>query len=99
MAKKAEPKPFHESILNTILCCSGPKLEFLASIIKATKIPKNHDQIIAAWNTRAEEMGWDNGDYGVTAHLLAQKEASGKKQQESGKETTSSAEAVEATVQ
>ena len=97
-AGKKEPKPFHEAVVETIFCCPRPKLEFLASIITATKIPRNHDYIISAWQTRAEEMGWDEEDnYGVIAHVLAQKEESEKK---SGAPETKekSAQSAEATV-
>lgn len=90
----SEPKPFHEVVVDAILCCSGPKLEFLASIINATKIPKNHDLIINAWRTRSEEMGWDNEDqHGVIAHVSAQKELHQKKI-ETNKETCTSTEAT-----
>jgi hypothetical protein len=70
-----EVKPFHETIVPAIQRASTRELEYLASLIKKTKIPKNHDVIITAWNKRCEEKGRGDDDFGVTASLLAQKQA------------------------
>jgi len=70
-----EVKPFHETIVPTIQRASTRELEYLASLIKETKIPKNHDVIISAWSKRCEEKGRGNDDFGVPASLLAQKQA------------------------
>lgn len=67
-------RPFHEVVVEVIAVASNAELECLAGIIKATKIPKGHDDIIAAWNTRREEMCWGNVDLGVPADLNLQKQ-------------------------
>ena len=73
--KQEKPRrPFHETIVDAIRFTSAKELELLADLIKGTKIPKNHDQIIAAWKNRCLELGWGNSDLGVPADLLEQKE-------------------------
>ena len=65
--------PFHESVLEAIATASSDQLEFLATLIKKTKIPKGHDAIIEAWNKRREGMAWGDEDLGVPADILKQK--------------------------
>lgn len=43
-------KPFHESIVDALYQSPQKSLACLGNLIMATKIPKNHDQIIEAWN-------------------------------------------------
>ncbi len=52
-----EKKPFHESILDTIKNVRSVKeLELVEGLLMATKIPKGHDEIIAALVEKDEEM-------------------------------------------
>lgn len=77
---KQNRRPFHETIVFTIRqAYSRRDLGLLARLIKSTKIPKNHDAIIAAWNERLEEMGQGEEDLGVPAELLEQKQESEQK--------------------
>lgn len=69
-------RPFHEIVVSAIRQASGPELEFLAALIKATKVPKGHDEIIAAWNERRNALYWGTEDLGVPASLRAQAQAS-----------------------
>lgn len=66
-------RPFHETIIPVIQCASSRELEFLAPLIKATKIPKDHYAIVTAWRRRIAEMGWGDQDLGVCDSLLLQK--------------------------
>ncbi|HNX11149.1 MAG TPA: hypothetical protein PKI61_03330 [bacterium] len=69
--KHQDKKPFHEAIISEIGHASISDLVFLAGLLKATKIPKEHDNIIAAWKKRTEEMTCE--DFGVSEDLLEQK--------------------------
>ena len=77
----AEPRPFHETIIKVIGIASKLELECLAHFIKLTKVPANHDAIIAAWNTRRQEV-WEgtDGNFGVLTYLLAQKHAASEEE-------------------
>ena len=75
MNKETESMPFHESIVLAIDWANTSDLITLSSLIKLTKIPSNHDDIINAWVAKMEVISPAN-DYGVPASLLAQKEAS-----------------------
>ncbi len=66
-------RPFHKSVLDAICFASMSDMSCLARLIKATQIPKGHDEIFEAWKEHALELGLDD-DLGVTADLLAQKE-------------------------
>ena len=72
--EKAAKRSFHETIIEAIRRASTSDLECLAALIKATKIPKGHDEIIAAWNQRRQEMAWGDVDLGVPADLFEQKQ-------------------------
>lgn len=84
MSKKVERRPFHETVVDIIAKCWHEDEEFLAELINATKIPKNHDAIIAAWQqfqeklTRSTPPGEEQhkGDdyYGVIEILREQKQ-------------------------
>lgn len=80
-------RPFHETIVEAIRRASSAELECLATLIKATEVPKGHDEIIAAWNERIGALlfGCDN-DFGVPTSLLAQKQANMKKAEEEEEE-------------
>lgn len=72
-------KPFHESVVNIINGVGTDKAPFtnyemmrvLAVLLKATKIPKGHDQIIEAWKAQSQRFGL-NDDLGVVGSILAQ---------------------------
>lgn len=68
-------KPFHETIVVAIKDASTTGLACLASLIKTTKIPKGHDEIIVAWNERRKKLFCEDEDLGVPANLLEQKQA------------------------
>ncbi len=51
-------KPFHEAIVEMLKQASEAELETLGNLLIRTKIPKGHDEIIAAWKTRCAEMLW-----------------------------------------
>lgn len=85
--KALDSRPFHESLVDTILRASSAELELLATLIKSTKIPRNHDKIIAAWNQRRKELRWGNVDLGVPASLHEQQEAAAKKAEGGEKQT------------
>lgn len=77
MSKVAEKvlRPFHETIVNDILKATNEELVFIASQLKKSIVPTNHDQIIEAWNMRRKAMCWgDDLDLGVSASLLQQKQ-------------------------
>ncbi len=65
-------KPFHESIVPTINTAEVGSMQTLAYLIRETKIPKNHDAIIAMWQQRIGQVGL-NSDLGVVESLKAQK--------------------------
>lgn len=67
-------RPFHETIVDAIKRAHVIELQPLALLIVDTKIPKNHDAILAAWEQRLKEVGWDPKDTSVPAVLLEQKQ-------------------------
>lgn len=85
--EQTQLRPFHETIVKEIERADGEALLSLGMLIKATKIPRNHDQIIATWNKRWSKRKaareWDylvdelgvKDDLGVPANLLEQKQA------------------------
>lgn len=77
--KKGKRQPFHETIVGMIRNATKQELELLATLIKATVIPKDHDTIIAVWKQRMKASGWDEQDLGVIADLLEQKKEAKKK--------------------
>lgn len=74
-------RPFHETIIDSICEAFISDLNLLARLIKRTKIPKGHDEIIAAWVQRLKILNW-NHDYGVQSVLLEQKEEVEKSEEE-----------------
>ena len=84
-------RPFHKTIIDAIRGASNDDaLMNLGDLIKATKIPKGHDEIIAAWKQRIDRLGSPTifsknlfqKDYGVPADLLEQKQEAEKKKEE-----------------
>jgi len=53
MSETIERRPFHETIVDVLKECvttrSGRELGILLQLLSSTKIPENHDAIIAAW--------------------------------------------------
>ncbi len=72
--QKSPLRPFHESIVDAINRASSAELECLATLIKATKIPKNHDKIIETWEKRCAEMLLGDEKFGVPENIRKQKE-------------------------
>lgn len=69
-------RPFHETIVEDILIATNEEMVFIASQLKKSLVPANHDQIIMAWNKRRKVMCWaDEQDLEVSASLLRQKQA------------------------
>lgn len=83
--KRVAKRPFHETIVDAIRGASSEELEFLATLIKATDIPKGHDEIIAAWDQRRKGMCWGDEDLGVPADLLEQKQEAAEKERAKAK--------------
>ena len=69
-----EKKPFHLAIVDVLRDCASTDFVGLSSIIKATKIPDNHDAIIQAWEKRIKDFRYDK-DFGVPASVEEQKRA------------------------
>lgn len=93
---KTERRPFHESIVGLINGIGKDKeqrpgavfydefrhrLRAYGALLLVTKIPKGHDEIIAAWQAQCQACGL-NDDMGVTESVRAQKEAELKKKME-----------------
>jgi len=73
-------RPFHESIVDAIRRASYNDMRCLGRLISETKIPKGHDEILAAWNQRLHTLHWIprwihwfNNDLDVPSELLSQK--------------------------
>ncbi|TSC91040.1 MAG: hypothetical protein G01um10142_150 [Parcubacteria group bacterium Gr01-1014_2] len=86
-------RPFHESIVEAIRCASYSDMMCLGMLINETKIPKGHDEILAAWQERV--LGpWDGhlvvglGDLeslqtlNIPVGLLEEKQEAEKKEEE-----------------
>ncbi len=80
LTEQTVTRPFHESIVDALRKARGDReLSPLLYLLRMTKIPKNHDAIIAAWDERRREMGWLGSDYDrVTEGLLQQKQEAEK---------------------
>ena len=71
-----------KTVIEAINRASSSELGLLATLIKATKIPKDHDKIVEAWKQRRQEMLCSDEDFGVTADLLEQKETAKRENEE-----------------
>jgi hypothetical protein len=84
--QKTPRRPFHESVIEAINRPSSGKtralhrMDCLADLIKTTKIPAGHDEIIEAWKKRCQELSWSEESFGVIADLLEQKREAAKKE-------------------
>ncbi len=72
-------RPFHETIIDSIGESSYHEISLLAKLIKTTKIPKGHDEIIEAWRARSTDPS-DDDPFGVIADLLEQKSETEEKE-------------------
>ncbi len=69
-------KPFHESIVDAIQETSHwERLNTLGKLITMTKVPKDHDIIIDAWNRKIAELNIGGPWHPVVESLEAQKES------------------------
>jgi len=67
-------KPFHESIVDALYQAPEKHLACLGNLIIATKIPKNHDQIVEAWRSCTSVNADKQYPAGVIESVLRQKE-------------------------
>ena len=75
--EKIVRRPFHETIVDLIRDLSFEMpVAALSWLIMETKIPKNHDAIIAAWKEKFPGVDVNDGGIGaaVLINLLVQKE-------------------------
>ena len=72
-------RPFHETIIDSIGESTYHELSLLAKLIKTTKIPKGHDEIIEAWRARSTDPS-DDDPFDVIADLLEQKREAEEKE-------------------
>jgi len=83
--EQAATRPFHETVVEAIQRCSSPssgEILRLFQLIKETKIPKGHDEIIAAIDKFFDFPGagkWAREIREVKEAVLGQKQASAKK--------------------
>jgi hypothetical protein len=73
-----EKKPFHESIVDAINSATQSQMGCLGALIRETKIPQNHDAIIAAWKARVAVHGYGQNYMNVLDSLLEQQKAQAK---------------------
>jgi hypothetical protein len=67
-------RPFHEAIICVIQSSRGSELVPIARILEGTVIPKGHDEIVAAWRSKAKEQGFtEDSIEGVAQSLLLHK--------------------------
>jgi hypothetical protein len=68
-------KPFHEAIVEMLKWAMAHDLETLGKLLIMTKIPKGHDEILAAWNAKCQELRLqpESFDYIVAEDILQQK--------------------------
>ena len=79
--EQTQLRPFDETILTMIDRSIAREMGELATLIRTTKITKNHDRIIAAWINQKKVSGWDWDEekMGVVVSLLEQKREAEKK--------------------
>lgn len=77
-------RPFHQTIIDTIARVPVYNLPILAELIRETRIPHGHDQIIEAWQKKTAGLMLDEGGFGfdVVADILAQKQESRRRHDE-----------------
>jgi hypothetical protein len=72
--KKVTKRPFHETIVDAVTEAHPIDLSILAWLTMATKIPKGHDEIIAAWEKREPNAPKGSTIANVLADLREQKQ-------------------------
>lgn len=76
-------RPFHEMVVDAInSTMSGEQLITLKILIQETSIPKNHDQIMAAWERACRTLDRVSYIDRVKTSLLEQKQEAEKKEEE-----------------
>ena len=84
-------RPFHESVVDAIRRASYTDLICLGMLLKETKIPNGHDEIISEWDLREGDLNVFVPLLGVTTSLLEQKrEAEEKEKAKEQKEIVTS---------
>lgn len=66
-------KPIHESIVDALYQAPRAYVSCLGYILLTTKMPKNHAQILEAWNTVSADLCFTNELRFVPECLMAQK--------------------------
>jgi len=66
-----EKQPFHESIVYAIASASAADLNCLALLIRTTKIPADHEKIVAAWHKKLADLQI-NDDFKVEYSVFEQ---------------------------
>lgn len=87
--KGLKRRSFHETIVDAINRADDGVLEVLGKLIKETKIPKNHDKIIVAWNCALNDFDEDD-EWGVLENLFEQKREAEENQAKKQAETAAS---------
>jgi hypothetical protein len=75
-------KPFHEVMIEMIQQASKQELITIGMLLIKTKIPKGHDEIVAVWRRRCDEMEWslDSTLYVADDVLLHKRQIEAEKQ-------------------
>ena len=78
MVEAKKRLPLHEWIVKAINNSSFVGIHELVPILTEVAIPKNHDEILEAWNSKRKRLHLEN-DFGVTSSLLEQKKEAEEK--------------------
>lgn len=80
-------KPFHEVVVEMIPQVGNEELGVLGSLLVRTTIPKDHEKILAAWNKRCTDLGWEPESIAYVADdiLLHKTEIEDAQKQKEGK--------------
>ena len=86
LIESSELRPIHETIIEAIKNCRGLEgFKLLAILVKITKIPKGHDEIIEAFKFWKNSMFCDDKKFEfIKNDLLKQKEEVQKKRKIEG---------------
>jgi hypothetical protein len=87
-------EPFHVTIVAAINQATQTELGHLAALVRVTKIPQDHDVIIAAWKARAARLGYGANFMGVLDSLLEQKAQAAAASASEGERKSQSAGAI-----
>ena len=79
-ATQKERRPFHETIVEAIKNSVGNDVPILIELLRATKIPRGHDEIIVAVKEQWGHLGyWAQEVADIVANLSKQKEETEQK--------------------